>query len=322
MAQTPIYTFPAVNRDGTNTSTLKEWSIKLIVDNIDVSAYVQNVQWSGDIDQAARSLKVSLERGCQPEVGDTIAFYCNKILLFSGIVLNVSLNGKDVSVDAMDYGVYLANNYTYKEYSGTPQSITKKVCEEFHIDIGKLAEVKTDTKVTSTGNLSAFQVIEQAYEGEEKDPKKQYVLRMKGKTLSVEKIGGDVVADIQAEIQSANRSEDIKNMVNRVVILNDEGTKKTGEVENAKDRSKYGTFQKTYRKEKDKNAETEAKKLLEGIQEQGSISALGDMNCLAGRTVQVTEAKTGLKGKYIIKSDQHTFSATGHDMQLDFYFES
>lgn len=295
----------------------------LTIDGVDVTAYTQRVGWSGDMDQAARTVEVNfVVPGPIPEVGDALALHYNGDLLFRGMVMFVDVAIDGVSCEAMDNGVYLANNYTYKEYEGTPQEIARKVCKEFGVSVGSLASKSGSTTVTSTGNLSAFSVIEQAYEGERFTRDSQYVLRVIDETLHIEKAGSEVVGALSVEVATSGRSNSLRNMVNRVIILDQEGKEKTGEVENSSDRSKYGTFQKTYRKEEDKSATVEAKRLLKSIERTGYTAGLGNVRCVAGKAVTVTDTRTGLSGKYVIKSDKHTFEGGLYtDMRLDFYFE-
>ena len=93
-------------------------------------------------------------------------------------------------------------------------------------------------------------------------------------------------------------------------------------MENKSDRQKYGTFQKTYKKEKDKNAKTEAKESLAGLEKTGSITCLGNVKCIAGKAVNVTEKATGLSGVQIIKSDKHTFTSASYEMSLEFFYQN
>lgn len=293
--------------------------ITVLVGTDDITAFVEQVSWSGGMDLVARTLTVKLTRECRPEAGDKITFKYQGAELFAGIVLYVDIEPYSVSVEAADPGIYLKQNHTYKEYSGTPQAITKQVCAEFGITLGTAYALNNKTKVTSTGNLSAHQVIERAYEGEEKKPVKHYLVYIKNGKLYVDPVGGDPVAAIDVEIETIHRSQSIKNMVNRVIILDDK--KKTGEVSNASDRGKYGTFSQTYRKVKDKNATTEAKKLLQGLEKAASGTMLGNVKCVSGKAVTVTESLTGISGKQIIKTDKHTFGPDGYTMQLEFYYE-
>lgn len=296
----------------------KRW--KVTINGKDVTDFVESVSWSGNLQQASRTLNIKLVRGCRPDVGDKASFFYEERRLFVGTVMYVDIDPWNNNAECSDKGIFLANNYTFKEYKGTPQSIAKKVCAEFGVPIGKLAQKTNTKKVTSTGNLSAFKVIEEAYEGKGKNAR-QYLYVFQDGKLYIEKAGSEIVANLEEELVSAKRTRSIKGMVNKVVILNDKN-KQSGYVENKGDRAKYGTFQKTYKKEKKKNASTEAKESLAGLERTGSVTCLGNPKCIAGKAVNVTEKMTGLSGKQIIKSDKHTFTSASYEMSLEFFYYS
>ena len=293
---------------------------KLIVDGMDITDFVKSVQWSGNMDQPARSLNADMIWDALPEPGDSVQWEAEGETLFTGVILYVDAEPYGCSFEAMDQGVYLANNNTFKEYKGTPETITRQLCAEFGIKAGRLAPGGEGTKVTSTGDLSAFAVIDRAYEGTEKKARRRYVIRVEGDTLSVTEAGGEPVAVLENTLSSAQRSWSIRNMVNRVVTLNSKGKQK-GDVEDAESRRLYGTFQRTLKEERGKSVAEEAQKLLQGVEQTGSVTALGNPLCISGRTVQVREPRTGLTGTYLIRTDSHTWDASGYQMRLEFYDE-
>lgn len=293
---------------------------KLTIDGKDVTAYAESITWGGDIDDGARSLSAEFARGILPECGDKARLYVGGKLIYSGYVTDVDRDAWGTSIDSSDAGMYLSKNYLYKEYKGTPQTITRKVCAECGIKIGKLAEKKGVVKVTSSGSKSAYSVIEEAYEGE-RQKAKQYCYFIKSGRLYVEAVGSSYVGKLAAEIETVKRGWSIKDMVNRVVIIDDSGKVK-GEVQNAADRHKYGTMQKTYTKQKDKNAEAEAKDILRRLQKSGTITAIGNISMVAGKKIKVIEKQSGMSAYVAIKSDKHTFSAGDHSMSLEVYYEA
>lgn len=292
--------------------------IKLKIAGKDITRYVESITWSGDIQQYYRTLSVKLADGIRPGCGDKVLFYYGGKLQFSGYIQEVSQDAYSCSIEAHDIGMYLARNYMFREYKGTPQAITRKVCSEVGLKVGKLAAKKAVEKITSTGSKAAGKVIEEAYEGTKKRAK-QYAIYIKGGRLYIEKVGTYYVAAIAAEIETATRTWSIKNMVDRVIILDDKD-KKSGSVENKSDRKKYGTFQKIYKKQKGKNAKAEAKELLTRLERKGSITAVGNIVCTAGKKIKITEKSTGLSGRQIIKADKHNFTASGHEMTLELYY--
>lgn len=292
--------------------------IRVMVGDRDITDYVVSAEWSGNLDQVARTLSVELLE-VAPELGDPVTLALDGKTLFQGFVMYAGREGESRSLEAMDRGVYLANNAVYKEYSGTPQAVARQVCAEFGVDVGRLEQRPDVVKVTSTGNLSAYQAIEQAYEGED-FRRRQYVIRMDGAALCVERVGADVVAAVRDGIESSRQTYSLKGMVNRVVILDADGKKAAGTVENAGDRSQYGTFQATYQTQKDKNAAEEARKALRGVEQTAKVVAQGLPACVAGKAVQLEHAASGLTGTYAISADAHVWTAGGYTMTLELYF--
>jgi hypothetical protein len=287
--------------------------MRLVIAGYDVTAYIKTLKWAGDIDTCARTLDVDLSRGVLPEYGDTVRLYDGSTLLLEGIVMFAERNWTGVTMESTDLGVYLANNKTYKEYKGTPQAIAAQVCAEFSVPVKSLAAAGETTKVTSTGNLTAFGVLSKAY-----NPNKQeYAIGYDG-GLIIERLGSQVVARLEYEISEASNSTSIKKMVNKVVIV--KRGKKLSEVGNTADQGQCGTFQDTYTSQKGKTDAAEAKKLLKSIERAGSLSAIGNSLCRAGKAVQLVDEKSGLSGVYAIRSDTHTWKDGAHSMKLELYF--
>lgn len=101
----------------------------------------------------ARSLNADMIWDALPEPGDSVQWEAEGETLFTGVILYVDAEPYGCSFEAMDQGVYLANNNTFKEYKGTPETITRQLCAEFGIKAGSLAPGGEGTKVTSTGDL-------------------------------------------------------------------------------------------------------------------------------------------------------------------------
>lgn len=293
-------------------------NINILCDGKDIYRYVESITWSGDIQQCYRTLAVKLRNGVRPECGDSVKFYEGGKLLFAGYVQEVSQDPYSASFEAADVGVYLSRNDMYREYTGTPQAITRDVCKEIGLKVGKLATTKTKKKVTSTGSMSAAKVIEQAYEGKRRRAR-QYSYYIKLGKLYIERVGTVYAGRISTAIETISRSWSVKNMVNRVVVLTDKN-KKSGSVENKADRKRYGTYQKTYKHVKGKSDSKEARELLARLSKTASITAVGKTAMVAGRRIKVCDKWTGLAAEQIIKSDRHTWGAEGHEMTLEMYY--
>lgn len=288
--------------------------MQIRVEGRDVSPYAVSAQWSGNIGQPARTLRVEFIRGVEPETGDRVDFAWDGENLFTGTVMLAERTREGAAVECMDAGVFLANNQTYREYRGTPQAIAAQVCAEFGVPAGELAAGRQSVTVTSTGNMTAYRVLVQAYEGEH-PAVRRYRIGIENGALTVAAMAKEPAAALRGTVTAAEKSCSIREMVNRVVIVKD--ARKIGEANDPETRQNYGTFQKTYTPQSGENPAEGARVRLQGPVRRGSVSALGDIRCVTGAAVRVDEPRSGLVGVYGIESDSHRFDPMGHTMQLE-----
>ena len=105
-------------------------------------------------------------------------------------------------------------------------------------------------------------------------------------------------------------------MVTRVLVIDNEG-KILDAVENTDDLQKFGLFQTTYSYNKDvKDNLAEAKKLLQGVKNEGAIVCNNDNNCISGRFIKIYEPVNKFYGVFEITSDNHTIG-TNSEMTLE-----
>ena len=80
----------------------------------------------------------------------------------------------------------------------------------------------------------------------------------------------------------------------------------------------YGLMQRHIKQRDGEDASTEAQAILEdnGEERNITVSALGDFSVIAGETVVVRQADTGLSGIMWVDADVHTFADGLHKMQL------
>lgn len=95
-----------------------------------------------------------------------------------------------------------------------------------------------------------------------------------------------------------------------------------GEVKNQEWINAFGTFQEIYRQEDGINADEVAKNLLKGVEQTGSVEALGNIDAVAGFAIGIEDDYTGLVGVFQIDTDTHTWKDGVHTMSLDLNFET
>ena len=122
-------------------------------------------------------------------------------------------------------------------------------------------------------------------------------------------------------ILSSNFKESVSNMVNKVLIVDENGNK-VSEVKNDEWLKTYGLFQEIYKKQEDKDANAEAKAMLNGIEQSCSLSGFGDTTCITGYGVQVKDLHTGLVGLFFIDSDSHTWEGGKYTIDLELNFKN
>ena len=290
--------------------------LKVKLNGKDVSQSVREAVWQGSLESAARSFDFTMAGGtCR--AGAQVSVWADGKSIFTGIATLVERDAYATAVCAADYGMYLVRNETYKEYKGTPRGIALQIAAEFGLLKGELASKPGTCVVTSTGNMSAYAVLKEAYGVYGSRPK--YKIGVTGKKLCVEPVTAEPVALLEAQLSSARTRSSLMDMVNTVAIVERGKGIRLGTVSNSADRRTYGTFRKNYRTEDGKNPYLEAKKLLERLDEGGSLEAVGNIRCVSGKCISVKEKGCGMSGKYIISKDRHVFLGGSYKMELECY---
>lgn len=212
---------------------------------------------------------------------------------------------------------------TYNFKGKTAEKITRVVCEDLKIPVGSLAKTGHSQKLI-VKDKTIYDIIMSAYTQAHQVNKKLYMVRASKGKLNVVEYGATVCTyelDENTNITESAFKETLENMVNKVRIYDGDG-KQIGVVQNTKNQ-KYGIFQETYTKEKDKNATTTAKSKLHGIDKTATIKALGKnmMAAITGNGVAVVDKATGLKGLFWITGDTHVWEKGVHTMTLTLEFK-
>lgn len=299
--------------------------MKVLINNIDVSTWIEKITWSGDKNQIARKLSFTVAYSRQDDNipalqidnGNTVTLI-EQAVLFQGVIINISRqeNSTTLSVSAVDLAWYTGKIKTYGIYEGTAATITRQVCAEYGIETGSLLDISGNKEIISTGDKTIYQVIADAYADAD------WCLHMDGSALHIYPAGAEVVARLSGDsnVMDASYTSSIENMINKVVVLDGDAAY-AGEVKQETHISQYGLMQETYKAETGKDARQEALKLLKGIEETGSVTAIGNLACITGRAVYITEVSSNITGRFCILSDSHTFDGGLHTMSLGLEFK-
>ena len=288
---------------------------------IDVTNMISTIKWGGSISEIARVLELDFLyplHDCYvpkiyPNIGDTMYLYddTGEELFRGRVFYNERLSEQGtIQITCYDDAIRLSKSKgTYNFKNTTAEAITKTVCNDLGISIGKLASTGIPQKMLCS-NMGMYEIIKKAYEGASKQNKKKYHITMKQGKLCIEEVGKEVLdytLKADSNILESTYSENAEGVVNKVKIY-DEDDQYLGVVQNDKLISLVGVFQEIYIKEEDKQAKTVAQSILQGITKEISVTVKGNISCISGRIVKVEDSLTNLVGSFYIESDEHEWS--------------
>lgn len=301
----------------------------------DITDLISTINWSGDYQQAARKLELSIT--VSPSdlylprmhigLGNMLRLHDdNNVEIFRGYVFSKdkSHQGDTMSVTAYDGLIYLIKSKGTYNFKGlTAEGITKKLCGYFGIPVGSLAETGITQNLIVDGE-TIYDIIMKAYTKAAKSTGKKYMPLMQNGRLNIIEKGAvvaDYVLDAEVNLTDATYSENIESVINRVKIYNDKG-QSVGTVENPNWVKSFGLLQDVYKVEQGKDSTAEARKMLKGMERTASVEALGDASCITGRAVKMYEDYTGMTGIFYIDTDEHAWEAGQHSMSLNVKFKN
>lgn len=304
---------------------------------VDITQVVSSVSWGGSVSQAARTAEIALTNAPNDEnivklklaiaAGDVMELYEGE-RIFLGQVITKETTGETgtITFSCVDFLNHLLKSTgTYNFKNTTAEKITKRLCDDFSIEQGKLIKTDVMIKKMIIDGENIYDIIMMAYTKAALQTGKKYICRMDGEKLSVTE-KGDIVKKIVLEdgknIANVTQEESIDNMVNIVKIYDDTG-KQTGEIKKEEWIKKYGIYQQIYKKEQGINANTAAGAILQGVRKNITLEGInGDISCIAGNGIKVRDKVTRLNGLFWIDSDTHTWENGIHKMTLDLNFRN
>lgn len=308
--------------------------MQLLTNGKNIIELVKEITWSGDSKEVSRRLNFTMLQNdfdkYMPVVklseGSDIIFKDNAGKdLFGGVIRTIKKNtaSKIITVLAYDLLFNVNKSEVSKIFDGTPEAITKNICNDLNIPIGDIAKTNIKVYYPCLGK-SAYEAIMIAYTQAGYATGNVYILMMKNiNKLNVIKKGqySGVVLEGTYNLEDGEYTVTNENVVNKVVITDKEGNM-LRTIEDISSMNKHGTIQKTYKTEDGKDANAEAKALFHGIDQSGTVIALGDVRAISGYSLAVQDNKSGLYGLFYIESDTHTFTDGKHEMTLTLAFEN
>ena len=302
-------------------------------EKLDITNLLINVTWSGDYKSCARKLEFSLISSPMdkniPKIDiplmAMILFYEDDKELFRGFVYEREKSSDNsMSFLCYDYCAKLNDiKVSYNIKNETASSIYNKTLSEYGLNKGDIVGASTPVKKVFLG-VTIYDMVMTAYTEEAKNTGKKYMLYSKeDKFCSMEK--GITKLKLSFEegknILSSSFKESVSNMVNKVLIVDDNGNK-ISEVKNDEWLKTYGLFQDIYKQQDDKDSNLEATSMLNGVDQTCSLSGFGDTTCITGYGVEVKDNYTGLVGLFYIDSDSHTWEGGNYTIDLELNFKN
>lgn len=302
-------------------------------EKLDLTNLLINVTWSGDYKSCARKLEFSLISSPMdkniPKVDipimSIISFYEDDNELFRGFVYEREKSSDNVmSFLCYDYCAKLNDIKVSKNIKNqTASTIYNNFLAEYGLNKGDIIQANTGVTKVFLG-VTAYDMIMTAYTEEAKNTGKKYMLYSRGnKFYASEK--GIVKLKLSFEegknILSSSFKESVSNMVNKVLIVDDNGNK-VSEAKNEDWLKTYGLFQEVYKQQEGKDSNAEAKAMLKDIEQTCSLTGFGDTTCITGYGVQVKDTHTGLVGLFYIDSDTHTWEGGNYTIDLELNFKN
>ena len=298
--------------------------------------YKNYIEWSGSKSQVTRKLEITVVNApydpnikqLNLKLAETLYLYSDdlKTEYFRGFIVERERSSKtgNITYTAYDLCYYTMNSKATYNFKGkTAEKITKIVCDDLKIPTGSLAKTGHSQKLI-VKDKTIYDIIMSAYTQAHQVNKKLYMVTPSKGKLNVVEYGATICTyelDEDTNITESAFKETLENMVNKVRIYDGDG-KQIGVVQNTGNQ-KYGIFQETYTKEKNKNATTTAKAKLHGIDKTATIKALGNkmMGAITGNGIAVVDKATGLKGLFWITGDTHVWEKGVHTMTLTLEFK-
>lgn len=298
----------------------------------DLSQLIEKITWSGDTKQVARQLAFTVAAKDTdkhlPKVpikeGTEVLLLEDGKTLFGGIIFDIekSATSGTITYTAFDLMFYINNSDISEIFDTTPEAVAAQVCRSLGVPFGSAASTGIRVYVPCLGK-KAYEAIMMAYTAASRQNGKKYmpVMQNVNQVCVIEKgTFCGVTLDGGYNLTNASYKTSLQKVVNKVLITDKNGAV-TGTVTD--DRSPLpGTVQRVYKKEDGKDAVTEAKVLLQGMEQSGSVTALSDVRAVAGKAIVIQEPTTGLQGIFYIEADIHTFTNGKEEMQLTLEFKN
>lgn len=323
-------------------------SFKFLIDDKDVTEYIISFTWSGDNNEAARKVEFSIAFN---NVSKDSTFINPKIELGSTVIVKYiesvsDLDSKEITLfkgkiwiqnrdtssfekrfTAYDDLIFLAKSKLNKKFKdSTVYDDIKQVANEWGFNVVLDKGVSLDAKGDFIADgMSCTEIFKKALSLQSaKDNKKYSIMALDENNNII--IGNNSTKEVanfsltdKTNIISSSHGESIENLVSLVYISDTNGdTSPDKSVKGEWALNRFGKVTEIYKPDDKVDTKTAATQLLHSVDIEASLSAIGNIYCVAGKSIEIQEEN--LKGKFFIKSDSHSFSNGQHTMNLTLDF--
>ncbi len=285
----------------------------------EITNMVTDATLSGDYQTAARTLKFGVVSNYNDksipvikcDLGSGIVMTEKGENIFNGFIYSREKSTDDsiINVTCYDRGIYLKRNQAVYKVNSTPEQMVKRICYDFGLRAGKIAETGVNINRKFIG-CSLLDIIQTLYTIASEKTGKKYVIRFEDNLLCIAERSEEVVLSIdgQKNLINAVTSESAENLVDCVVVY-DKDENFINSFKNDENIKLLGLMQRHLKKGDDEDAAEKAKKILEDndISRKITVNNIGNIKCISGNAVTVREPYTGLNGLFYIDSDVHTW---------------
>lgn len=323
-------------------------SFKFLIDDKDVTEYIISFTWSGDNNEAARKVEFSIAFN---NVSKDSSFINPNIKLGSTVIIKYiesisDLDSKEITLfkgkiwiqnrdtssfekrfTAYDDLIFLAKSKLNKKFKdSTVYDDIKQVANEWGFNVVLDKGVTLDAKGDFIADgMSCTEIFKKALSLQSaKDNKKYSIMALDENNNII--IGDNSTKEVanfsltdKTNIISSSHGESIENLVSLVYISDTNGdTSPDKSVKGEWAFNRFGKITEIYKPDDKVDTKTAATQLLHSVDIEASLSAIGNIYCVAGKSIEIQEEN--LKGKFFIKSDSHSFSNGQHTMNLTLDF--
>ena len=293
--------------------------MKLLTVGKDISELIEQIKWSGDTKQVARTIQFTIAKNKKDKDFPTV------VIDEGAEIIMQDDSGKVETYLAYDLMFYINNSDVNKIFEGTPETIVPGICTELGIESGTMAATGVNISSMPCFGKKAYEAIMMAYTAAAKQNGSKYIPLMtninKVSVLEKGTLCGAVMTGDYNLIEATYKST-LQKLVNRVLIT-DKNNNVIKTVEDAASIQKYGLVQRVLKQNDGEDATTQAKKMLVTVESSATVSGVpNDFRAVSGYSIIVQETDTGLYGQFYIESDTHTFSCGKAQMDLTLAFEN